>query len=357
MNIFDKTLGAIDRGKDGGNEGLPYGIPSLVDYIPNIQQETYYLIGGETSSGKTALADYMFLYSPFEYLMANKGNTDKKLKILYWSFEISIENKIAKGICQKIWRDHKILVDVNYILSRGKNRISDEMYNLVLNTREYFEELHDILVICDVATNPTGITIRNEKFCKEHFIEEKIGEFEVKRTPKDPNLYLMGITDHIGLVRSQKDLTTAKDKIDYISGRNVEYRDKYRFIPVDISQFNRSLASAERELSTKNKPDYNKVGPQLSDFKDSGSTQENANVVLSIFSPNRYGIPEYNDYQIKDLKDRIRMLSVLKGRDGIPDLAKGLGYLGECGLYIDLPIPEKMGNLYSQISNLKKYNK
>lgn len=354
MSIFDRTIAAIERGRNGGNEGLPYGIPSMVPYVPNIQQGTYFLLGGETGSGKTALADYMFMYSPFDYIMNNE--TDYKMKIIYWSFEISIENKIAKGICQKIYKDHRILVDSNYIFSRGKNRISDEIYDLVFKTREYFDKLHDILMIYDISTNATGVTKEVEKICKSNFVGKQLSEYDWQWTPKDPNLYIINIIDHIGLIRKQKGLLTKKETIDYVSNRLIDYRNKFGLIPVMVSQFNRSLASAERELATKSRPDYNKIRPQLSDFKDSGGTQEDANVVFSMFSPNRYNIPEYNGYHVGHLRDRVRILDCLKSRDGLPDLAKGLGYLGECGLFTDLPNPSDMTDAhYRGIRNLKKY--
>ncbi len=359
---FDRTLEAIERGRNGGNVGLPYGLPSLVPYVPNIQKETYYLVGGETGSGKTALTDYMFLYSPFDFIMNNE--TDFKLKILYWSFEISIEAKIAKGICQKIWKDYKVLVDTNYIFSRGENRISQETYDLVLKTRKYFDRLYDMVEIIDLSTNPTGISKKTEDLCKSYHHRIVTGTFTddtgkeretVTWKEKDPNQYILTIVDHAGLIRAQKDLITKKDRIDYISNRFIEYRTKYKLSPIIVSQFNRGLDSAQRELSTKAKPDYSKVRPQLGDFKDSGGTQEDANVVFSIFSPNRYNIPEYNEYNVEKLKDRFRVVDVLKSRDSLPDLAKGVGYLGECGLFIDLPLPGDMpATLYNQITNVKK---
>ena len=35
----------IDAGRLGLNKGLPHGFNRLVEYIPGIQQSTYYLIG------------------------------------------------------------------------------------------------------------------------------------------------------------------------------------------------------------------------------------------------------------------------------------------------------------------------
>lgn len=47
-SIFDNALSKIDRGRSGLNEGLPMGFNRLVNYLPNIQQGTYYLVGAAT---------------------------------------------------------------------------------------------------------------------------------------------------------------------------------------------------------------------------------------------------------------------------------------------------------------------
>jgi len=378
MNIYggiDKIPNIVARRK-----GLPSNLPTnhLVtgfDVIPDKVDKYYgfeldgdhlFLLEDFTvthNSGKTSLTDYMFLYSPFDYLMEKKrlGETKEKLKILYWSLEIDIASKITKGICQRIWKTKGILVDPNYILSRGKNKISQEIFQLVMETREYFDEMHDILEIHDVGINATGITKRTEAFCKENFNSKQIAEFEWEWTPKDEDLYLMCITDHIGLTRAQKGLENKKAVIDYVSGYNVEYRNKYSLIPVDISQFNRSIAAAERELSTKAKPNYDKIKPQLSDFKDSAATQENCNVAMTLFNPNRYGIPEYMGYNTSVMGDRARFVDVVKSREGTPDLSKALGYIGEAGVFVDLPVPSLMDTrnskgltVYEQLLKPKK---
>ena len=62
----------------------------------------------------------------------------------------------------------------------------------------------------------------------------------------------------------------------------------------------------------KNKPDYNKIKPQLSDYKDTNCIIEDSEVVFGLFSPNRYDIPEYNGYDTQRLKDRFRALFLLK---------------------------------------------
>lgn len=63
---------------------------------------------------------------------------------------------------------------------------------------------------------------------------------------------------------------------------------------------------------------------------------------MSIFSPMRYDIQKYRGYKIDVLKDRFRSLSLLKNRDGDSDKTIGLKFLGEIGLFRELPRADLM---------------
>ena len=82
-----------------------------------------------------------------------------------------------------------------------------------------------------------------------------------------------------------------------------------------------------------------RVEPQLSDFKDSGNTIQDSNVVISLHSPHRIDQEEYNGYDITKLKDRFRWAEVLKNRDGVSDVGIGLNFVGEIGLFRELEAP------------------
>lgn len=364
MSIFDEALNRIERGRLGLNKGLPHGFPRLAEYIPNIQQGTYYLIGAEQKVGKTSFADCAFMYNPYDWLADPDTQTDIKLKIIYFSLEVEKVIKITKGICRSIYRKHKILVDVNYVLSRGKHRCSDEIYELVKKEREHFEGLEDILDVIDERINPTGMAIYLKKYAEQNGKFEQIDEYKRKYVPNNPNLYTLVVVDHIALVKGEKNLYSVKEKIDKTSEYLMEYRNMCNFSPVVISQFNRSLATAERELAiSKGTPNYDKIKPQLGDFKDSGNTQADANVIFGLFNPNRYDIPNYMGYNINPndggLAGRIRTLHVLATRDGEGDISLGLGYIGETGDFQELPRPNDMitkeRDVYKILNNIKKH--
>ena len=53
----------IDNGRLGLNKGLPHGFNRLVEFLPGIQQSTYYLIGAESSVGKSAFVNNSFVFN------------------------------------------------------------------------------------------------------------------------------------------------------------------------------------------------------------------------------------------------------------------------------------------------------
>lgn len=351
--IFNDVLANIERGQLGLNKGLPMGFNRLVEYIPGIQQGTYYLIGGETGSGKTAFTDDAFLYNPYDWYKANP-NSGVKLKIFYWSLEIDKTVKMTKGICRKLYTDYGMVTDINYVLSRGKNRISQETYDAVVSLKDHFYEMEDVLTIVDTASHPTAISkfMINHAVAHGDIIKKKVnnGKEDVmvfdKYVPYNPNEYVIIIIDHISLMKREQGFNV-KDNIDKMSEYLIPLRNNFRYIPVVVQQLNRTNTSADRFK-------MDMVEPKLSDFKDSGNTQQDANVIMSLFAPARHELEKFRGYDIKKLKDRFRSVQVLKNRDGASDVRIGLQFVGEVGFFQEIPRPGEITSTdIENIINLK----
>jgi replicative DNA helicase len=111
-------------------------------------------------------------------------------------------------------------------------------------------------------------------------------------------------------------------------------RDFYGYTPVVVSQFNRDISNPIR---IKN----GDVEPQLDDFKDSSTTQEDADVVLALFDPMRYKVDDPSGYKLEKLKDEygakyFRSLRIIKNSYGEDDIRIGLGFLGQVGMFKEL---------------------
>jgi len=339
--IFDEVVKKIEDGKEGRSKGLSMGFDRLVEYVPNIQKGTYYLVGSESGIGKTAFADNCFVFNPYDYIQANPEEK-LSMKVIYYSFEIDKHIKITKAICRKMFTDYGILVDVNFVLSRGKNRISTDVYEAVKATKGYFEKLEDILIIYDSPVNPTGINHQVISYLEANgkiigkTIETDKGSLEIfdKYIPNNKNEYVIVIVDHLSLAKREKSYNE-KDNIDKISNYMIRLRNNFEIIPVMLQQFNRSISSADRAK-------IDRVVPQRDDYKGSGVPFEDSNVAFGLFSPHRYGFNQFLGYNIKKLKNKFISLSLLKNRDGESDKIIGMKFNGKVGHFEELKPAKEM---------------
>ena len=344
---FDDAIGDIDGGRSGENQGIPIPFQRLKKYLPNIQQKTYYLIGAGTKVGKTSFADDVFYYGAYDYYkqLKDAGELDGfELDIDYFSYEIDKKTKILKGISRKLWHEHGIIADANTILSRGENHCSDELYQLVLKYKEYFDEMEDIVTIHDMPDNPTGMNKYLINKAKQHGVQvEKninkdpngppIMRFDSYK-PTNPKRYWLIFIDHIALMLEERGFNT-KQNIDKMSQYLVQLRNNYGASPVVIQQMAFDSESDERHKS-------NRLTPTLKDFGDSKYTTRDANVIMSLFSPYRFNLESFQGYNINALGNTYRNLEILENRDGEPNINLGLNFIGPCGTFRELPKTSEM---------------
>lgn len=355
--IFDLGLNEINSGLKGENNGLSLGLPKLQEYVPGIQPGNIYLIGGETGSGKSMLAINNFVYNPYEDYI-NNYKEKMNLKIFVISCEMSKSALGIRAISRLLYNKFGIIADTNYILSRGKNRISGDIYNKTLELKDYFDKMNDHIEIFP-SMNPTGIrnTIlryvnENGKTFNKHVKTHDGKEIDVfdKYVPNKKQLILV-LVDHISIVKSEKGFNK-KEKIDKLFEYEIALRDMFGVSFVNVQQLNRSMSSTDRfKLGS--------VEPQLSDFKDSGDSTDASNYVMAIFSPQRYEISPYRNYLInkKDggIGDRFRSIKLLKNREGSYDKILGTMFLGESGYIKELPRADEMErSFYDKINKLTK---
>jgi replicative DNA helicase len=333
---FEKLNEEVNKGLSGNNNGIPMGFDRLNRYI-GIRKSMFFLIGGNTGSGKTSFIDDCFVLNPFDWYISNQNKTDIKLKIWYRSMERSSTYKYAKWICRRIFLDHGISISVNKLLGWTEKMNKDE-YNLFLSYQSYMDKMKDVITVIEGPENPVGIAKELKAYAlKNGKIIQKDPDDEYSKVyvPNDPNEITIVIIDHIGLLKTTKDQPTKKDAIDKMSNELQYARDFFGFTPVVVSQFNRSISNPMRLKA-------GDVEPQLEDFSDSSSTQNDADVVLALFDPLRYKVEDTSGYDLNKLKDEFggkyfRSLRLLKNSYGEDDIRIGLGFLGQLGIFKELP--------------------
>jgi replicative DNA helicase len=351
--MFKSFLEEVERGRQGFNVGLFNGFHRLNEYLYGLQRRTYYTIGGESGSGKSSLALNGFVYAPYVY-----APDKSKVRILYLSFELPKEEIIAKLNARYLFDKAGIITDINEIFSRRQeHRVSDEIYNAILASGEFFEKFEDHLHIVDSAMPPDKIEEVIQKFVmlygkfKEVIVTNADGLSykDIIYVPDDPTMYMVVILDHAGKIPG----SNKKNVIDEVSHLFVEYRNKCGISPVMINQLNRDSNDVQRIK-------LGHVDPKTSDWKDTNCVIEDSNVALSIFNPIKHKLATHRGYDAERLGDRHRSIGILKNRYGPDDKYIGMGYYGEISKFIELPkiVTPNDYELFSSIAMYQrsKYN-
>lgn len=327
---WDELKEEIERGKQGLNRGIPFeGFTELSKYIKNIQPARYDLIFASTSVGKSAFVNSTYVYGAINYLQSHPEHPIK-LRIIYYSLEISPYEQIAKHIASLIWKDYGILTDIDEIKSMADLRITPELEALVDSYDEKMNEIQDKYIRFRSSLNPDYLYKDLMTYAEKNgrVIKDQEGRI-VKYIPNNPNLITLVIIDHIGLIDIGK-YGDLKKAIDQTSKYLVFFRKIFRFSPVVISQINRSSEQMNRR-------DNENWMPMMGDIKDSGNTSADAQTVIGIASPHYLNVEQCNGYDITKYKDRFRLVKVLKNRDGKANLLANFLFIGEYGGYYQLP--------------------
>jgi hypothetical protein len=331
---FDILDAEVNKGLAGKNKGIPMGFDRLTNYV-GIRKGMYYLIGGNTGSGKTSFIDDAFVLNPVDWALSKEGQASGvKVKVWYRSMERSRAYKMAKWMSRKIFIDQGILIHVGTLLG-WKETMTKDQHDLYLHYKDYMNELCEVVTLIDGPENPVGIAKELKAYALERGKIEQMDEYNKIYVPDDPNEITLDVIDHIGLLKTTTAQPTKKDAIDKMSDELRYARDFYGHSPVVVSQFNRSISNPIR---IKN----GDVEPQLEDFSDSSSTQNDADVVMALFDPMRYKVADPSGYNLDKLVDSygakyFRSLRVIKNSYGEDDIRIGMGFLGQVGMFKELP--------------------
>jgi len=329
---FEHLKREVQAGLDGRNNGIPMGFDRLNRYI-GIRKSMYTLIGGLTGSGKTSFVDDAYVLNPFDWYISQK-DPKVKLRIIYRSMERSRTYKFAKWVSRKIFLDQGVIIPVPKLLGWTDKMTKDE-HDLFLMYEDYMGQMNETITIIDGPENPVGIAKELKTHALENGVIEQVDQYNKIYIPNNENELTIVVLDHIGLLKTTQAQPNKKAAIDKMSDELRYARDFYGYTPVVVSQFNRDISNPIR---IKN----GDVEPQLEDFADSSATQNDADVVLALFDPMRYKVEDPSGYNLNKLRDDygakyFRSLRLIKNSYGEDDIRIGLGFLGQIGMFKELP--------------------
>lgn len=284
---------------NGGMNSIPSPFKRFSDDFIGIEPATYYCVTSFTKGGKSQFTSNVFIYNS---LLQAYENPDKvAVKILYFPLEETPERILERFISFLLFKFYGIEVSPRDLRSSRNDRpLSENVLEKIQspeiqNLLKFFEEN----VIFSGESNPTGIYKFCKKYAEDHGNvyystvrwtdkegkEQSYQKFD-RYEPENPKEIRLVIVDTINLVDLERGFTLKQsmDKMSEMLAK--ELRNKYLMSPVIIQQ--QAFESEGNEAFK-----LGKVRPSVAGLGDSKYISRDANVVLGLFSPARFDLPEY----------------------------------------------------------------
>ena len=294
----------------------------------------------------------MYVYEPIFYTIENPHQL--KLKILYFTLEMGKEDKYYEFLCHLLWRLDKIRIGPTDLKSTDADRPCPiEILDLLETERYqgYINKFKEICTYIDTERNPTGIN----KYCNNFAlgrgkyifktVKMKIDGVEMDKEvvdyyqPDDPEEVVIIILDNYSNLMSESGMNKMQT-IEKMSKYFIAQRDRFESCIVCIQH----QAQAQEGIENQK---LNKMMPSSDGLADCKTTTRDANLVLGIYSPFKYGLKEYEGYNITEFRNNIRFLSVIEDRDnGSAGQICPLFFDGAVSTFNELPLPNNKDELY-----------
>lgn len=259
----------LEQLEKGLSPGTPTGLGPLDDAIlGGIKNTQLVVIAGSTGQGKTALAMQIALLSA--QWVSHKPT--ERGEVLVFSFEMSASELMGRLVMQVT------PISDGYHAPHGfSNRDRPKV-------RAAIARIHDLPLRIDSSVRPTVGAVRGavERFILQHELH--------------PSLV---IVDHIGLMHDPAVRGGRTEEMGAITGALKTMAMQLQIPLLVMAQLNREVGKRDDHV------------PQLTDLRESGTIEQDANVVMLVHRPSYYN---------KDLEQRA--LEEAKGADAFIYIAK-----------------------------------
>jgi replicative DNA helicase len=282
--LMQGAVETLEQMAKSGNivTGVPTGYIDLDSMTSGFQPANLIIVAGRPSMGKTSLV----------LNMAEHVAVDKKMPVVFFSLEMSHQELALRLLCSRATLNMGE-VRRGYLARKNWPRITSTA-----------SEIADAPLIFDFATSPTILELRSAARHYAHQLSRKGTKLA------------MIVIDYLQLMRGEAGSESRQQEISEIS-RGLKGLARELQVPVvALSQLNRKPEDRGREGR-----------PQLSDLRESGAIEQDADVVMAIFREEVYRRDD------PDLKGKAKIF-VLKQRNGpIGDI--DLHFMDDCTRFVN----------------------
>jgi replicative DNA helicase len=256
------------HGKHSGITGVPSGFPALDEKTGGFQNSDLVIVAGRPSQGKTALALSIARNAAL--------HKEKKTAVAVFSLEMSLRQLIIRMLASE--------AKVNAHELRTGRLHEDKWKNLSRNIGRLAEA--KIFIDDTPALSILEVRAKSRRLKAEH----NVG---------------MIIVDYLQLIQGPKNAESREREISMIS-RSLKALAKELDIPVmALSQLNRAVEARGDKR------------PQLSDLRESGAIEQDADVVIFVHRPEMYNQDTIKDDELGSIpSEGIAEIIIGKQRNG-----------------------------------------
>jgi replicative DNA helicase len=363
MSDVDNIISQIEQSREDKSNGIVKNIPfpftRLNNEIPGITPGSQFVISANSGVGKTQLTKYLFVYSAYRKY---KESSNFNLKIFYFALEESKEEFLLGLISNYLKEEHNLTYTVLDLQSLTDKDLDEDVLVKIRDAKEYFSDFNKVVDVIDTISNPTGIYKYVENYAinngtivmRKINVDGKVREIRDKYIPNNDNEFVIVITDHISLLEPERGADTLHSAMSRWSATYSRKRltKFFKYIVVNVQQ--QGAETERKEFNYRGENVVEKLLPTLSGLGDNRLTSRDALIVIALFAPERYGITQFDGYNIDILGDKFRSLIVLKNRLGRSNIRVGLFFDGATNVFKELPPPDNlaiMSKIYNQIDS------
>lgn len=333
--VFNNIKDRKDRVSKGLVNSIPWGYQRFSEHVIGLEKKKIYHITAGPKAGKSKLANNMFIYNAYDYIINN--NLSINLKVKYYCLEESKETLLSQFMSYTLFTKTKgkMVVSPSKLLST-ENEIPQEVLDELEKHKEYILNFIKRVEYIEDIHHPFGIYSDLLKYAalngkqttkKVDWREKEIDDIYI---PNDEEELVLAVVDHVSLLQPKKGAKKA-DAINELSGYMVKLRNKYGYSALLVQQ--QALAQTSIEGIK-----FNKGEPTIANLGDSKLTSRDIDISFGLYSPYINKIPEYEEYDVKFYKDNIRFLTVLASRHGGAGVKIPLYFNGAVNFFNELPI-------------------
>lgn len=370
MSRFKQVIGNLrlrrERVLNGLYNCIPLPFPRFRAWVPGIETAKFIVVTANQKVGKSKFCDYLFVYEPLFFILEHP---EMRVKVLYFTLEMSPEEKYNEFLCHLLFKLDGIEVSPTELKSTDRDHPIDEKILELLETdkyQKYIKAFEDMVEYIDDQRNPTGIN----KYCRDYalthghlnfkkgkkkdpitdeLIDADVVDKDNPYTPDDPEERRIIIIDNASNLSLESGLKKM-ETIDKMSKYGITLRNQLKFIFVLIQH----QAQAQEGIENQK---LNKLKPSSDGLADCKTTTRDANMVIGLYSPFKYGLREYEGYDITKFRNHIRFMEVIEDRDyGANGQICPLFFDGAVSTFYELPRPddkEALQRVYNYMESRK----